>query len=134
MVAARFLSPKDFEVNEAWIVLRANKQSFRVEASLYDCYVLMDAGSAYVFGHVLVPEDGEPGADEVEQLLQDAWRMKRRWAQRLIVTEKGRTEDVFMEKAQDHGLTIESIPANILLPIVGPMRESFAELGSKPDA
>ena len=47
------LTPNQFRVNEVWIAVRVNEAFLFVKDEPYDIYVLMDAASAYVLGHVL---------------------------------------------------------------------------------
>ena len=47
------LAPDQFRVNEAWIAIRVNETFLFVKDEPYDIYVLIDAASAYVLGHVL---------------------------------------------------------------------------------
>lgn len=122
------MGPSDFAVNEAWIVLKANSKPMLIQDGDYDCYVLMDAGSAYVFGQILVQQDGEPDPTEVSQLFEDAHREGKGYATRLIVTEMGEVEATCQLHADSLGMTTGMIPANKLLPIIGPMRESFAAM------
>ena len=98
-----------------------------MEDGWYDCYILMDVGSTYIFGQAFVPEGGRPVGTDVEELLQDARRKQIRWARRLIVTKEGPTESVFIEKAKDHGLRVEKFPPNVFQPIVGEIRTFFEQ-------
>lgn len=47
------LTPDQFKVNEAWIAVRINEEFLFVKDEPYDIYVLVDATSTYVLGHVL---------------------------------------------------------------------------------
>lgn len=127
MVSHKFISPRDFKVNEAWAIVRANKKPIWIEANLYDCYVLMDMASTYIVGQILTPSDGQPSENEVEDLLQNAREMGKSWAKRLILVENGPTENMFAEKAKHHGMAVKHMPENALLPIIKPMRDSFAK-------
>ena len=63
------LTPDQFYVNEAWIALRVNEAFLFVKDEPYDIYVLMDAASAYVLGHVLSRVvDEAPHEKDVENL------------------------------------------------------------------
>lgn len=120
------LSPDKFQVNEAWIALRVNEDFLFVKDDPYNVYVLMDAASTYVFGHVLSPvRDKAPSRKEVEALFKKAWQGKRQWAQKLIVTEESKADNLFREVAEKNGLSSEIIPLSELEPIVGPLKESF---------
>ena len=121
------LTPDQFSVNEAWIALRVNEAFLFVKDEPYDIYVLMDAASAYVLGHVLSRVvDEAPHEKDVKDLFKKAWEAKNQWAKRLIITENSIAEDVLRMQAEKNGLSIEIIPLSDLEPIVGPLKESFA--------
>ena len=120
------LTPDQFRVNEAWIAVRVNEAFLFVKDEPYDIYVLMDAASAYVLGHVLSRVvDEAPDEKDVEALFRKAWEAKNQWAEKLIVTENSIAEDVFRMQAEKNGLSVEIVPLSDLEPIVGPLKESF---------
>lgn len=120
-------TPGHFRVNEAWIALRVNDKFLFVNEDPYNIYVLMDAASAYVFGHVLSrAPDEAPDAKEVEALFEQARRTKNQWAKTLILTKKAAAENVFRTQAKKNGLLVKIIPVSELEPIVGPLKEAFA--------
>jgi len=120
------LTPDQFRVNEAWIAVRVNEAFLFVKDEPYDIYVLMDAASAYVLGHVLSRVvDEAPDEKDVEALFRKAWEAKNQWAEKLIVTENSIAEDVFRIQAEKNGLSVEIVPLSDLEPIVGPLKESF---------
>ena len=99
------LTPQQFRVNEAWIAVRINEEFLFVKDEPYDIYVLMDAGSAYVFGHVLSRVvDEAPNEKEVEALFRKAWEAKNQWAEKLIITENSTAHDAFRKQAVKNGL------------------------------
>ncbi|MCD6305913.1 MAG: hypothetical protein J7M32_06445 [Deltaproteobacteria bacterium] len=118
--------PDQFRVNEAWIGVRINEEFLFVADMPYDVYVLMDAASAYVLGYVLskVVDEG-PQEKDIEDLFQKAWSAKRQWADRLIVPEGSVAERAFRGKAEEKGLSVETVPLCDLEVIVGPLKESF---------
>lgn len=121
------LTPDQFRVNEVWIALRVNEEFLFVKDEPYDIYVLMDAASAYVLGHVLSRVvDEAPHEKGVEALFRKAWEAKNQWAEQLIVTENSTAEDVFRTQAEKNGLSVKIVPLSELEPIVGPLKESFA--------
>jgi hypothetical protein len=121
------LTPDQFHVNEVWIVIRINEKFLFVKDEPYDIYVLIDAASAYVLGHVLSRVvDETPQKKEVEALFKKAWKAKNQWAKKLMVTENSIATDVFRKQAEDNGLSVEMVPLADLEPIVGPLKESFA--------
>jgi len=121
------LTPDQFRVTEAWIAVRVNESFLFVKDEPYDIYVLMDAASAYVLGHVLSRVvDGAPHEKDVEALFKKAWEAKNQWAEKLILTENSIAEDVFRTQAEKNGLSVKIVPLSDLEPIVGPLKESFA--------
>lgn len=122
------LKPSEFQVNEVWIAFRANDEPIFVQDVPYDCHVLMDAGSVYVFGFVLSPRDKAPDGGEVAVLLDKAKRSKGTWAKKLIVTGDGKAESVFMTYAKEKGLAVEVVPISQMLPIIGELKKSFAAM------
>jgi len=75
----------------------------------YDIYVLMDAASAYVFGHVLSRVvDEDPHEKDVEALFIKAWRAKNQLAEKLIITENSIAEDVFRTQAEKMAFPLKS--------------------------
>lgn len=121
------LTPDQFKVNEAWIAIRANESFLFVQDEPYDIYVLMDAASAYVLGHVLAKVVEEvPHERDVEALFKEAWGAKRQWPEKLIVQEDDPAEDVFRMQAEENGLSFDTVPLSDLSPIVGPLKELFA--------
>jgi len=120
------LTPDQFHVNEVWIAVRVNEGFLFVKDEPYDIYVLMDAASAYVFGHVLSRVvDEAPHEKDVEALFIKAWGAKNQWAEKLIITENSIAEDVFRTQAEKNGLSVEIVPLSDLEPIVGPLKELF---------
>lgn len=121
------LEPSDFEVNEAWIAFRVNDSFLLVNNEPYDVYILMDAASTYVFGHVLSKTvDGSPNERDVAALLREAWSAKHQWAKQLIVPEGSLAEGVFRNQAEKNGLAFSAVPLTELLAIVAPVKESFS--------
>lgn len=121
------LSPDQFEVNEAWIAVRINEEFLFVKDEPYDMYVLMDAASAFVLGHVLSKVvDEAPDGKDVEVLFREAWGAKEQWAEKLIVPEDSAAESAFRTQAEKNGLSVEIVPLSDLEPIVGSVKELFA--------
>ena len=121
------LTPDLFRVNEAWIAVRVNEAFLFVKDEPYDIYVLMDAASAYVLGHVLSRViDEAPQEKDIEGLFRKAWEAKNQWAEKLILPEDSSAEDVFRAQAEKNGLSVKILPLSDLESIVGPLKESFA--------
>lgn len=121
------LTPDQFRVNEVWIAIRVNESFLFVKDEPYDIYVLIDAASAYVLGHVLSRVvDEAPHESDLEALLREAWGTKGQWAEKLIIQEDSLAKNVFKRQAEKNGLAFDTVPVSDLSPIVGPLKESFA--------
>ena len=121
------LTPDQFQVNEAWIAIRVNEAFLFVKDEPYDIYVLMDAASAYVLGHVLSKVvDEAPSERDVKALFREAWKAKKQWAEQLILTGDSKAEDVFRKQAERNGLSVIIVPLSELEPIIVLLKESFA--------
>ena len=121
------ISPDQFQVNEAWIAVRVNEEFLLVQDEPYDIYVLLDAASCYVFGHVLSRVvDEAPQEDDVKDLFQTAFKAKNQWAVTLILTGNSPAADAFRTEAKKNGLAEKIIAESDLGPILDPLKESFA--------
>jgi len=120
------VSPDDFRVNEAWVVVRVNDEFMFVKDEPHDVYALMEAASTYVFGNIMVRVvDRAPKKKDVKALFKNAWAAKKQWAKRLIITENAPVENAFKMEAEKNGLSVEIVPLSELEPIVGEFKESF---------
>ena len=120
------LTPSQFRVNEAWIAIRVNEAFLCVKDEPYDIYVLIDAASAYVLGHVLSRVvDEAPNERDVKALFRKAWEAKNQWAEQLILTGNSKPDGVFRTQAERNGLSVKIVPLSELEPIVSPLKESF---------
>lgn len=121
------ITPSQFRVNEAWIAVRINEEFLLVQKEPYDIYVLMDAASCYVMGHVLSRVvDEAPQEKDVKELFQAAFQAKNQWADILILTGNSPSDDVFRKQAEQEGLSVKTVNLSDLKPILGPLKESFA--------
>jgi len=121
------ITPDQFRVNEAWIAVRINEEFLFVQDQPYDIYVLMDAASCYVFGHVLSRVvDEAPQGKDVKDLFQAAFQAKNQWADILILTGNSSSDEVFRRQAEQEGLSVKTVNPSDLEPILGPLKESFA--------
>lgn len=116
-----------FAVNEAWLVVKVNDSHLLVGADAYDMYVIIDAASTYVFGHILsnAAEDAPPEQD-VQALFMKAWATKRQWPKRLMLTGKTPVENVFRLIAENNGIAIEGVSLSSVTALTRPLKKSFA--------
>ena len=121
------ITPDQFRVNQAWIAVRINEAFLLVQDEPYDIYVLMDAASCYVLGHVLSRVvDEAPQEKDVRDLFQAAFRAKNQWASILMLTGNASSDEVFRRQAEKEGMTVKTVGLSDLEPILGPLKESFA--------
>lgn len=120
------LSPDNYRVNEVWIVVKVTDAPFYVKNDAYDVYVLMDAGSTYVFGHAFSRvADGSVSDNDVKAIFDTAWRSKRQWPEKVIVTNNSKTSAIFEKEAKENGLPVIFIPVADLELIVGDLTNHF---------
>lgn len=120
-------TPDQFRVNEAWIAVRINEEFLFVKNEPYDIYLLIDAASCYVLGHVLSRVvDEVPEETDINELFQTAFQAKNQWAEILILTENSPADNVFRKQAERKGISVKIVNTSDLEPILGPLKESFA--------
>ena len=118
------LATDQFHVNEAWIAVRINDEFLFGKNEPYDMYVLLDASSTYVFGHVLSRViDEAPTEKDVEALLKKAWEAKNQWAEKLIVAKNSIAENIFRIQAEKIGISVKTVPLSDLDRIIDPLKE-----------
>lgn len=112
-----------FRVNEAWIASRL--QTFdTIAGDPVDLYILLDAASGYVFGHLLALEE-VPSARETQALFKKAFETNRQWPTKLIATKLDPALEIFQAQADAAGFSLEVVPEPYLEDIVRPIQESF---------
>lgn len=113
--------------NKIWIAVRINDTFLNINDEVYDVYVLMNAVTAHVFGHVLAKANKPPLEEDVAALFQKSFESQGEWPEKLIIPDSSKARDVFKKIAEDHKLNLESVPLSQLSPVIGPLMESFAE-------
>jgi tetratricopeptide (TPR) repeat protein len=112
-----------FRVNEVWIACRLRTLD-TVAGEPVDLYILMDAASGYVFGHLLVIDE-VPSTEDTQALFANAYTSKREWPLKLIVAKLDPALPVFQAQADAAGITLEVIPTTYLEDIIRPIQESY---------
>jgi hypothetical protein len=122
------LHPKQFEVNEAWIAFRLNREPVRTERDGdFNCIALMDAASCFLFGSELVPVTAkEPTQVQVRRLLRKAKRHKKQLPRTLFVV-RGDAADVLTHEATQQNVKVVPLPESELLIFTREARDAFAE-------
>ena len=112
-----------FRVNEAWIACRL-KTLDTVAGDPVDLYILLDAASGYVFGHLLVLDE-VPSARETRALFKKAYKEKYQWPTKLIATKLDPALEIFRAQADAAGFSLEVVPTTYLEDIILPIQEGY---------
>lgn len=112
-----------FRVNEAWVACRL-QSLIMVGSAPVDLYVLMDAASGYIFGHLLVLDE-VPSPDETRALFEKAYAAKNQWPSKLIAPKLDPALPVFQDQADAGGFPMEVVPVTHLEELVRPIQESY---------
>jgi hypothetical protein len=127
------LHPKQFEVNEAWILFRLNNGPIRTERDGdFNCIALMDAASCFILGSELIPVTAlEPTRAQFSRLLKNAQRHKRQLPKTLFVPLEN-VADLAIREATEHDIDVVRLPESELLIFIGDARQEFAERFEEP--
>ena len=112
-----------FRVNEAWIACRLQTLD-TIAGDPVDLYILLEAASGYVFGHLLVLDE-VPSARETQALFRNAYETKRQWPNKLIAAKLDPALQIFQAQADAAGFSLEVVPAPYLEDIILPIQESY---------
>ncbi len=125
------LHPNQFKVNQAWIAVRVNDSFLYVAGEPYDLYILVDAASAYVFGHLAskTVEDG-PELPDIEGLFQQAGSLKNQYPIELIVPDNFIPKKQFKAICDIKGIGFREVPEGDLSLIIDDIKQSFEEFFS----
>jgi hypothetical protein len=122
------LHPNQFQVNEVWVAVKANRKPIEVREGLFNILTVMDAASTFIIGHTTVPaEDESPPKEAVVSIFQKGWDQKQAWPKRIIIPNSHTKLNTFKIVADERGIAVENVPMQELLAIVQPMQQSFAE-------
>ncbi len=122
------LYPKDFEVNEAWVVFRINDAPIRTgRDGDFNCIALMDAASCYILGVELVPASAdEPTAAQFRKMLENARRHKQQLPKTLFAALE-HVADVVSREAAEQNIEVVRVSENELRIFTGEARQAFSE-------
>lgn len=113
--------------NEVWLAVKISGSFMFINDTPYYVFVLMDAVSANVFGHVIVEAfGGTPDTKDVETLFRKAFSTTHRWPEKLIISDKSAVSELFRTVAWKKGIETDTIPLNELSPLIAPFVEEFA--------
>jgi hypothetical protein len=122
------LRPSEFTVNQCWLVIKASDAPIRVDEGFFDVYVLQDAASMYLFGNVFVPSGSATASEEeVNSLLQGAWRVKHRWPKCLMLPDSISPRSSFAVVAKRNRIAVEVVPESTLSIYINDVQAAFRE-------
>lgn len=124
---------EDYKANEIWVAVRISGSFMYINDMPYYVYILMDAVSAQVFGHVLAEAfGGIPDQEEITELFQTAYQESgNSWPRALIVADTSPTSNQFRKEAYKNSIPIDTIPLSHLSPIIGPLVKEFSDTYKK---
>jgi hypothetical protein len=122
------LDPKQFQVNEAWIVFRLNGEPIRTQhEGDFNCIALMDAASCFILGSELIPiTAAEPTRVQIRRLLKNGQRHKQQLPKTLFVSREDKAR-LLTGEATQQGIDVVRVPERELLLFIGEARQGFAE-------
>lgn len=122
------LHPKQFKVNEAWLVFKLNEIPINTEREgHFNCIALMDAASCFILSNTFAPfGESEPSKIAVRDMLKEAKAHKHQLPKTLFVP-SGQFNSVLPEEAERQGIAVVRVPEEELIAFIGEARESFKE-------
>lgn len=122
------LHPKQFYVNEAWIVFYLNRTPVRTEQDgRLNCLTLMDAASCFILGSELIAADAsEPTQLEFRRLLKQGEAHKKQLPKQLFVVE-GSSASSIAHVAKHEGIEVVHHSAIELSVFIKEAQDGFEE-------
>jgi hypothetical protein len=122
------LSPKQFELNEAWVLFRLNKSPIRTDVDgNFDCIAFMDAASGFLCcAELMCVEEPEAWKAQARHLLKRAKRQHKLLPKTILAT-KGVLADLIRSEAMRQGIDVISVASNQLLALTSEPRQAFAQ-------
>jgi hypothetical protein len=122
------LHPREFQVNEAWIVFRLNEAPIATERDGdINVIALMDAASCLILGAEFVPvTSAELSEMEVKRLLRSGKSHKQQLPRTLYVP-NNLVADVLCAEAERNSIAVVRVPEEQLLVFIGEAREGLKE-------
>lgn len=113
-----------FNINEAWIAFRINDEILVGKDGPCDMYVLLDAASGYLFGHVTSKIiDGAPLKKDIKSLIKKAYETKSQWPKLLIVIENSNAERIFQPFLERKGVLVKAVVQSDLESVIESLRK-----------
>lgn len=120
--------PRDYAVNEAWIVFRLNEDPVRTEQDGdFDVVCLMDAASCYVLGNeFFAARAADVPATVAERLLETGRAVANGSPEKLLLSSALGAEQ-FARLAEGAGIEVERVPDKELTAFLSEVRRGFRE-------
>ena len=120
--------PRDYGVNEAWIVFRLNEAPVRTEQDGdFDIVCLMDAASCYILGNEFIATgEAEVPAPVAEGLIETGRAVANCLPRKLLLSSALGVAR-FAGLAERAGIEVERVPDKDLTAFVSEARQSFRE-------
>jgi hypothetical protein len=122
------MHPSQFTMNQCWLIVKASDAPIRIDEGLFDVYVLQDAASMYLFGSVFTPSgSGNASEEEINSLLQGAWRTKHEWPKYLLLPDSIPSPSSFAVAAKRNRIPVEIVPESALAIYINDVQTAFRE-------
>lgn len=122
------LDPSQFEPDQAWIVFQLNEKPILTKRDgAFDCIVVMDAASGFIYCSTLFGVDeGQPSQFVSRRALKDAFERCGRWPREVIVASELRA-DIFCQEIPRKDIKVSRHSEEALWPFIGEAKSGFRE-------
>ena len=114
---------------EAWLIFRMD---ILVGGQPADVCILMDIGSGFVFGHLIVL-NMVPSLPEFENLMQKAYGTLEKWPEVLYCSMNDPAIALFERTAAGKGIRFQTAPGQVFYEISEPVIKSFRRVSAPPE-
>lgn len=120
--------PRDYAVNEAWIVFRLNEASVRTERDGdFDVVCLMDAASCYVLGNEFFAAGAAQVPAPVAERLIETGKAAAHGLPKKLLLSSALGAAQFARLAKRAGIEAERVPDKGLTAFLSEVRQGFRE-------
>jgi hypothetical protein len=112
-----------FHPDEAWLIFRIDPLVL-VSGKPADIYMMMDMGSAYIFGQIIVT-DKLPLEIDIYRLMKNAFSHKNKWPGTIFYAANDPAEDMFRKFAGHKNIIFRNEPASAFTSMTDPVKKSF---------
>jgi hypothetical protein len=122
------LHPKNYHVNETWIVFKLNDSPISTEEDGdFNCLVLMDAASCFIVSSAMIPtSETGPSQLESKRMLKQGKAHKNGLPKELIIPNEQHA-DFLASEAERLSITIVRLPESQLQVYTKEAREAFRD-------